>query len=137
MGSSYFFQGYPNFYPKDTDYVELIKDDSVKGLMVIRGKGEDVFMYRQKSKEDMIKDALKSNLGMVLGKFLIPEFCQEIGFMVEDLPKLEPLLQLLDEKHEYEKIIYTSYIINQSFTLTKSQRDAAYKSYVESRRYIK
>ena len=137
MGSTYFFKDYPNFFPNDTDYVELITDDSVKGLMIIRGHGEDVFLYRKKDKEDMIKDALKSDLGMVLGKFLIPEFNEELGFTVEDLPRLEPLLSKLDEKHKYEEIIFNAYIKNQAFTLTQKQRDKAFDSYKESRRYIK
>lgn len=137
MGSSYFFKEYPNFYPNDIDYVELIDDGSVKGLMIIRGHGEDIFRYCKKDKEDMIKDALKSDLGMVLGKFLIPEFCEEIGFTIEDLLKLEPLLDKLDDKHKYEQIIYSAYLKNQSFTLTQKQRNAAFESYKNSRRYIR
>jgi hypothetical protein len=57
---------------------------------------------------------------MVIGKFLVPGFCQEIGMNVSDLSKLAPLLELLDKQHEYEKIIYNSYIENNSFTLTNA-----------------
>ena len=70
---------------------------------------------------------------MVIGKFLVPEFCDAIGFTIEDLPKLEVLVTRLDEKHLYEKIIYDSYIENNAFVLTDRQRDQAYKSYLESR----
>ena len=70
---------------------------------------------------------------MVIGKFLVPEFCAEIGFTIEDLPRLEPLLAKLDEKHKYEEIIYNAYIENNAFVLTDEQRAAAYESYKVSR----
>ena len=70
---------------------------------------------------------------MAVGKYLIPEFCNQIGFTVEDLPKVKSLLTKLDDKHKYEEIIYNSYITNGSFTLTQEQRDEAYKLYKESR----
>ena len=137
MGSSYFFKGYKNFFPHDTDYNEITDDESIKAMMIIRGKGEDVFIFRRKPKEEFIQNALKSPAAMVLGKFLIPEFCQEIGFTIEDLSQLEPLIFRLDSKHVYERIIYSAYLENQSFTLTKKQRNAAFKSYIDSRRYIR
>ena len=70
---------------------------------------------------------------MVVGKFLIPEFCAEIGLQIEDLPKLLPLVAKLDDNHLYEKIIFESYLKNGAFNLTKEQRLAAYKKYKESR----
>ena len=90
-------------------------------------------MKKHDSKEDYIDWALKSNIGMVIGKFLVPEFCTEIGFTIEDLPRLAPLLDRLDDGHKYEEIIYHSYLENGSFTLTDEQRDRAYQSYKESR----
>ena len=71
---------------------------------------------------------------MVAGKYLIPEFCQEIGFTINDLPKIKPMIDRLDIKHHYEKIIYDSYIENGAFILTDEQRDKAYQSYKQSRR---
>ena len=71
---------------------------------------------------------------MVIGKFLVPEFCETIGFTVADLHKLEVLITKLDDKHKYEEIIFNSYIENGDFTLTKEQRDLAYQSYKETRR---
>ena len=70
---------------------------------------------------------------MVVGKFLIPEFNKKIGFTIDDLPKIKPLIDRLDEKHIYEKIIYESYLENNSFTLTEDQRLKAYKKYKETR----
>jgi hypothetical protein len=70
---------------------------------------------------------------MVVGKFLVPEFCAAIGFTIEDLPQLKPLIDILDNKHKYEEIIFNSYLKNGSFTLTDEQRERAYKSYKNSR----
>ena len=70
---------------------------------------------------------------MVVGKFLVPEFCTAIGFTIEDLPKLAPLVERLDDKHMYEKVIYESYLENHAFELTIEQRDRAYSMYRESR----
>ena len=70
---------------------------------------------------------------MVIGKFLVPEFCNEIGFSIEDLRELVPLIEKLDKKHKYEEIIFNAYLENGAFILTDEQRAAAYKSYRESR----
>jgi hypothetical protein len=76
---------------------------------------------------------LKSELALVVGKFLVPEFCEEIGFTVEQLPLLKPLIDRLDSKHLYEQVIYNAYLENGDFTLTQEQRDNAYKSYKMTR----
>lgn len=55
---------------------------------------------------------------MQLGKFLVPTFIEAIGFTIDDLKKLQPLLDNLDDKHKYEKVIYNTYIQNNDFTLT-------------------
>lgn len=134
MGSQYFFSCYDDFESKDIDEVQIIETDEFAQVRQITGQGRCLFqMKKHNSKEDYIEWALKSNIGMVIGKFLVPEFCAEIDFTVEDLPRLEPLIDRLDDKHKYEKIIYHSYIENGSFTLTDEQRDRAYKSYKESR----
>ena len=62
-------------------------------------------------------------------KFLTPEFNEAIGFTIKDLPKVKPLIDKLDEKHLYAKIIYEAYLENGSFTLTQEQRDKAYEEY--------
>ena len=90
-------------------------------------------MRRHDDKNKYINWALKSKSGMVIGKFLIPEFCKEINFTIEDLSKLSPLIEILDEKHDYERIIFESYLNNKAFVLTREQRDAAYASYCASR----
>lgn len=133
MGSRYFFSGYPGYHSHDTDTVELLDTTEFREKRIIRGQGKDIFQLRRKPKEELIQDALRSQLPMVVGKFLIPEFNEEIGFTIEDLPRLEPLINALDEKHRYEKIIYYAYLHNGKFELTQEQRDAAYRAYKKAR----
>ena len=71
---------------------------------------------------------------MQLGKFLIPTFIEAIGFAIEDLKKLQPLADNLDDKHKYEKVIYDSYIQNNDFTLTDEQLQKAYLEYKHNKR---
>lgn len=133
MGSKYFFKKMPGFKSHDTDYLELVDDATLKDKRIIRGQGLDFFQLKRKPKEELIQDALKSQLPMVVGKFLIPEFNNEIGFTIEDLPKLQPLIDKLDDKHKYEAIIYNYYLQNNAFTLTSEQKEEAYKCYKQYR----
>lgn len=134
IGSKYFFSCYPDFKSKDIDELQIIETDEFAQMRQITGRGKCLFqMKKHESKEDYINWAIQSQIGMVIGKFLVPEFCAEIGFTLEDLPKLKVLINRLDDKHKYEEIIYNSYLENGSFTLTSTQRDRAYKSYKESR----
>lgn len=133
MGSAYFFKNFPGYTSHDVDWIELTDDPTITRVRSIRGQGLDVLFLRRKSKETLIAEALTSQLPMVVGKFLIPEFCKEIGFTFEDLPKVRPLIDRLDPKHQYEEIIYNSYIENGSFTLTEEQRMRAYKAYLAAR----
>ena len=135
IGSQYFFSGYEDFQSKDIDEIQIIDTDEFLQIRQITGQGKCLFqMKRHSSKEAYIDWALQSQLGMVIGKFLVPEFCEAIGFTTNDLPKLKPLIDKLDDKHKYEEIIFNSYIENKAFTLTKEQRDLAYQSYKETRR---
>lgn len=134
IGSKYFFSCYDDFEGSDIDELELIETNEFKQVRQFTGQGKCLFQLKKHdNKDDYIEWALTSNLGMVIGKFLVPEFCSAIGFTIDDLPRLAPLLDRLRDKHEYEKIIYHSYLENGSFTLTDEQRDRAYKSYKESR----
>ena len=134
MGSRYFFSCYDDFVSKDIDEIAIIDTNEFKQMKQITGRDRCLFLLkRHDSKEDYIDWALRSNTGMVIGKFLVPEFCKQIGFTIDDLPKLSPLLERLDSKHLYEKVIFDSYIENHAFELTIEQRDRAYSMYRESR----
>lgn len=134
IGSKYFFSSYADFKAKDIDEIQIVDTNEFSQVRQITGQGRCLFqLKRHSSKEDYINWALKSQIGMVLGKFLVPEFCTAIGFTVKDLPRLRPLVERLDNKHKYEEIIFNSYIENKAFTLAQEQRDLAYKSYKETR----
>lgn len=134
MGSQYFFSCYEDFHSKDIDEIEIIDTNKFEQMRQLTGLGRCLFQLKRKNNvDDYISYALQSDLGMVVGKFLIPEFCEEIGLTISNLLQLQPLIDKLDDKHKYEEIIFNAYINNGSFTLTQSQRDEAYKSYKESR----
>ena len=134
MGSQYFFSEYPDFQSKDIDELEIVDTGDFKYLRQLSGMGRCLFqLKRQPSTEEYITFALKSSVGMVVGKFLVPEICQALGFTIKDLPKLQPLIERLDNYHKYEEIIYNSYLENEAFILTEEQRLAAYKKYKENR----
>ena len=134
IGSRYFFSCYSNFHSKDIDELEIIDTNDFLQIRQITGQGGCLFqMKRHTTKDEYIAWALKSQNGMVIGKFLVPEFNAAIGFEWEDLGQLKSLIDKLDEKHLYEKIIYDSYMQNGSFTLTDEQRDRAYQCYKMAR----
>lgn len=136
MGSTYFFKEYPDFRPKDLDYWAIEDfDEKHYFKLLVRSKpsNEEYYIFKKVSKEEHIQRALTDRVPMVVGKFLIPEFCNEIGFTIEDLPKMKPLIDTIDTKHDYERVIFEAYLENGAFVLTKEQRDMAYKSYKETR----
>ena len=83
--------------------------------------------------DEFVGYELKSKLPMEIGKFLVPEVNEYLGFTLEHLEKLKPVIDNIDEKHKYEQIIYDSYIQNKGFYLTDEQRRKAYEIYKESR----
>jgi hypothetical protein len=121
IGSQYFFSCYPDFSSKDIDRLEIITTDEFQYMRQITGKGKCLFqLNKNRTKEEIIKWHINSDVGMTIGKFLVPEVCAELGFTMSDLLRLRPLLKKLDGKHKYEEIIYDSYIQNGSFTLTEA-----------------
>lgn len=134
IGSSYFFSCYEDFVPHDIDEIEIVETSEFQHKRQITGKGRCLFQLKRKDTfQEYLDWDVETKLGMAVGKWLVPEFCAEVGFTVEDLPKLRELVEYLDPRHMYERIIYDAYIINNSFTLTDEQRLAAYNSYRTSR----
>jgi hypothetical protein len=134
-GSKYFFDIYPEFHSKDIDELELVETTDFKFLRQLSGCGKCLFQVnRQPTVEHYINYALQTGPAMAVCKFLVSEFCEEIGFKISDLPKLQPLIDNLDPKHAYLKIIFESYLENASFVLTDEQRLKAYSLYKEARK---
>ena len=129
IGSNYFFQRFKDFKSKDKDYLYFVDKGSNYSFQkqVTSGRQCEFYVVRR-PKEEIIQFNLKL-VPMALGKFLIPEFNQEIGFTVEDLQKLKPLADNLDKEHQYEKVIFDYYIQNNEFSLTDDQLQEAYDVY--------
>ena len=134
IGSKYFFKDIEGFSSKDIDYLELIENPSSFNISYqLSGKGKCIFKWKKMSAKEFIQISLKRNCPMELGKFLVKEFCNEIGFTIEDLKKLKPLRDSLDDKHKYEGVIYDFYIENNEFILTEEQLQKAYNEYKKYR----
>lgn len=138
IGSNYFFKNIPEFKSKDVDLIELINSPKdFKYVSHIHFKNKCIFKWRKMNPKQFIEITLKRNFPMEIGKFLIPEFCQQIGFTIEHLKQLKSLIDNLDDKHKYEKIIFDSYVSNNGFILTDSQILEAYKEYKKYRNDIR
>lgn len=134
VGSTYFFNKIDGFSSKDIDYLELVDNPTnFKYSYQLTGRGKCYFKWRRISPEEFVEITLKYKTPMLVGKFLVPEFNEEIGFTIEHLKMLQPLIDNMDEKHLYEKIIYNSYIENDAFYLTNEQLMMAYKEYIKYR----
>ena len=134
VGSNAFFKCYEDFNPHDNDKLVLVKSLPNNQITYqLRLKGNCIFVWKYIQPEEFIEFHKKHRTGIYIGKFLIPEFVKEIGFTIDNLKQLNFLLDKLDEKHQYEKIIYDSYIENNDFYLTDEQRLKAYNKYKSER----
>lgn len=135
MGSTYFFAGLENFVVHDEDFITLVEQPTdFKICKHIRFINKFCHFYWKKmTPEEFIKVTLESSVPMQVGKFLIKEFNEQIGFTIEHLKQLEPIFYKLDDKHKYEKVIYDCYILNNDFVLSDEQRQLAYKEYLKYR----
>lgn len=135
VGSTYFFSGYyDDFESKDKDYAIIVKKgNGYRYWKELHSNDTCIFEIVKMSPKEMIERIIKVGEPLMIGKFLVPEFNSEYGFKFEDLYRLNILVNKLDDKHEYEKVIYNAYLKNKSFRLTKTQRNAAYKAYKKAR----
>lgn len=137
MGSGYFFSEYKDYRVKDIDKIVLVDHPILfKNVMNLRKEDQDIYYWRRMTPEEFVEVTKNSDNPMQIGKFLIPEFSKDIGFTIEHLKQLEDIVNKLEGGHEYEKIIYRSYIENNDFILTPEQRDLAYSSYKKGRNYV-
>lgn len=134
IGSTYFFKDIDGFESKDVDILELIeKPIGFKISYQISGKGKCLFKWKKMSPDEFIYHSLSRKCPMEIGKFLVKEFCEEIGFTINHLIKLQPLRDGLDEKHLYEGLIFDFYIKNNDFYLTDEQLKQVYNEYKKYR----
>lgn len=134
IGSSIFFDSYSDYTQKDIDIL-AITDLPLFGkpMMNMKLKDKDIFFMCIEENSVMLDKTLESGVNMRAGKFLSPEFAEYIGLTIEELKKLKPMFDDIDEKHMYEKVIFDSYIKNNGFFLTNEQRLMAYEEYKRKR----
>lgn len=140
VGSQAFFDMYPDFQPSDLDEVEFEETPKLyKNFMQFRktDKTRCLFKWRKMSADEFVAYTLNSKLPMEIGKFLVPEVARYLGFTIEHLKRLKPVVERLDGKHEYEKVIYNAYIAHGDFYLTLDERDLAYEKYKEQMSEVK
>ncbi len=136
VGSQAFFDGYPGYRPKDLDEVEFEENPKLyRNFMQFRkADGKScLFKWRKMTADEFVDYTINTSLPMEIGKFLVPEVAEYLGFTIEHLKKLKPVAERLDSKHRYEKIIYDAYIRNNGFTLTQEDRNCAYVEYLKAR----
>lgn len=135
VGSNAFFKNIQDYKSKDKDYLILVdepKDFKIRKEICMRGI--DRFYYKKDTAKNMIQQAIDTNDAMVVGKFLIKEVAEEIGLLPQDIILLKPLIEKVDEKHQYQKIIFNAIIENDSFDLTETQLNEAFEEYKKTRR---
>ena len=136
IGSRAFFEGMPDFQSKDRDI--LVYTDTPNGFTNYRQSsmsGRCTIEWAARPKADFLEYALRDKAdGLEFGKFLVPEFAEEIGLSIDDLKKLyEHFEGRLDRKHGYQRAICEAYVDNGAFTLTDGQRVGAYEAYKAER----
>lgn len=144
VGSDYFFHDCEGFIPHDYDYIILVDkaNDSFKPIFDSKDtlhiysshtKCDKTFYYRY-TKQDFLDDIVNGVVPKYfLNKFLVPEVNEAIGFEFSELHALKYLFDELDDKHKYLKIIYESYIENDEYYLSDSQRELAFNEYKKYR----
>ena len=134
VGSQAFFKDMPGYHPHDKDILCIMDEWNINDTCQLNMKldGEDVFFTKNMTKEEFIRYSSKDT-PMRCGKFLVPEFAEWIGFTLDDLNRIKPVLDKIDNRHKYYLSIYDSYIKNNKFELTSAQRKAAYEIYKKER----
>ena len=132
VGSQAFFSMYLDFAPSDIDEVEFEEKPRLfRDFMQIRKKDRTrcLFIWRKMDPDEFVEYTLKTRLPMEIGQFLVPEVAEYLCFTLDHLRRLAPVVERLDARHKYEKIIYDSYLQNGGFYLTDQQRAEAYNAY--------
>lgn len=134
VGSNVFFKDIEGFNSKDIDILELVDNPTdFKYLRQFRFKDKCVFQWKNMPVDEFIDAELLMNVPMSVCKFLCPEFIKLKGLTIEQLKRLQPLVDKMDEKHMYLKTIYDFYIENNDFILTDEQLNEAYNTYLKYR----
>lgn len=134
VGSRAFFENIDGFIPSDTDILLLVDEPiEFRNCRQFRFKNKCIFEWRNMPVDEFIDIELANNIPMSICKFLVPEFIKLKGVTIKQLKRLQPLVDIMDDKHKYLNIIYDSYISNNAFYLTPEQLSNAYNEYKKYR----
>lgn len=136
VGSKAFFEGMEGFHSIDTDILVLV--DKPQGFEHYSQRsicGRNVYEWARKPKKDFIAYAKRAVAsGLEYGKFIVPEFAEELGLTIADLIGLYNIFsKKIDAKYDYQRVITDAYIANKGFVLSDAQRAEAYESYKAAR----
>ena len=138
VGSKYWFGDIKDFKPHDNDILYIVDEMPVAGrntYSIWTPEAHIVYESVDYTKDDKLKNLFRTSNAMRICSFLEKEYAEYMNFTVDELPKLLPLAEIIDRKHEYLSIILNFLIKNHSFELTEEQLLEAYKSYKETRNY--
>lgn len=134
-GSSVFFNKFDDYTLKDVDWIVLVdKIPKDNPMWRVKIKDDDLMIFKiGTTKQQYVDMVFNTKVSLKFGKFLVPEFVKYIGFKIDELKQFEDIVNNLDDNHKYQKIIYDSYLENNSFTLTDEQLNKAYAEYKKYR----
>ncbi len=132
VGSRAFFAGIDGFKSPNRNILELVGNPAFLAGKEQNERVTRIYKYTRQPAPKMIADAVASGDAKKLGKFLVPDVARAIGMTIKDLQALQPLVDRLDKKQAYQKVIYDAYVENGGFVMTNEQLQAAYKAYKEA-----
>ena len=135
IGSSAFFSGVEGYNEKGSDALLIEKDPiGFKTWRESSCQSGVIAEWKEMDKDEFIESTLSFGKQELAGKFLIPEFAEWLGLIIDDLKKLDSLFSKMEGKQAYLKKIYEYYIENGKFELSEEQKKDVYSIYEEHRK---
>lgn len=133
IGSSVFFSKFPDYTPGVSNILYIDDNPDYEYETNYMENGVHILRWRNLSKEKLMEYHKDCYIGRYIGKFLVPEYVEYYDVTIDDLKELHHLIDFIDERHVYEKMIYDFYIENNGFYLTDEQLNAVYQEYKNER----
>ena len=134
IGSNAFFSKFPDYTPRVANIL-YIDDNPDYGYETsyMDENGIHIIRWKNMTKEELMTYHKDCYVGRYIGKFLVPEYAEYFGITIDGLKELHHLIDFIDERHIYEKMIYDFYIKNNGFFLTDDQLKEVYDEYKKER----
>ena len=134
VGSRLFFDGMPDYNPKDSDYVMLVENPTIfNDCMTVRGDKKDIFLWRKTDAEEFVDMTIRLGTPMLAGKFLNKELCVDIRMTQQLFRRLKPLFDNMDDKHAYQKPVFDHILKTWDFDIPDKIKNIAFLIYLNSR----